>query len=63
MYHSSLHHFEVCGGVVAWRGRVGGIRCYFLGGVLGQTEQTWAESGATRGNIKTSPLSRATLLR
>jgi hypothetical protein len=32
MYHASLQHFEVCGGLIAWRGRAGGgFEVVFLG--------------------------------
>lgn len=46
MYHSSLHHFGVCGGLVALEGQSwGGFEVAFLGGGLGQTGQTSAELG------------------
>ena len=49
MYHSSLHHFGVCGGLVALEGQSwGGFEVAFLGvvwGKQGKHRLSWAEMG------------------
>lgn len=52
MYHASLHHFEGCGGLVAWRGSAWGLlEVTFLGVVWSKQskhELSWAVMGKYR---------------